>query len=64
MPRLCLAVGEKLGERARAAFREKDFACYTEDEVRAFVCDVRKALSDCIASGNLRRVFMSCILRV
>ena len=27
---------------ARAAFQEKDFTCYTEDEIRAFAFDVRK----------------------
>jgi hypothetical protein len=27
---------------ARPAFQEKDFACYTEDEIRTFAFDVRK----------------------
>jgi len=29
-------------ESARPAFQEKDFACYTDDEIRAFAFDVRK----------------------
>jgi hypothetical protein len=29
-------------ESARPAFQEKDFACYTEDEIRTFAFDVRK----------------------
>ncbi len=29
---------------ARPPFQEKDFACYTEDEIRAFAFDVRKLL--------------------
>ena len=29
---------------ARPAFEEKDFACYTDDEIRAFAFDVRKLL--------------------
>ena len=29
-------------ESARPAFQEKDFACYTEDEIRAYAFDVRK----------------------
>jgi len=27
---------------ARPTFQEKDFACYTEDEIRAFTFDARK----------------------
>ncbi|MGA7523194.1 MAG: hypothetical protein WBW84_12110, partial [Acidobacteriaceae bacterium] len=27
---------------ARSPFEEKDFACYTDDEIRAFAFDVRK----------------------
>lgn len=30
------------GASARPAFEEKDFACYTDDEIRAFAFDVRK----------------------
>jgi hypothetical protein len=40
---------------AKPAFEEKEFACCTEHEIRAFAFDVRKPISDGTgkAPGNL-----------